>query len=111
VTSSSGPNLNTAAWALRLGAGLLGLLLLLGAPQPARAQGAGSREYALKAAFLYNFIKYVEWPGQALPPGGGTLVVGVLGRNPFGSALNSLNGKEARGKTIAVRQYNSVAEA
>jgi len=75
--------------------------------RPAPAGADANREYEIKAALLYNFVKFVEWPSQA----GSTLVIGVLGRNPFGPALNTLNGKSANRKTIAVRQFSSVPDA
>jgi hypothetical protein len=73
---------------------------------PAVAEGA-PREYVIKAAFIYNFVKFVDWPGG----GSSTLIIGVLGNNPFGAALNQLNGKSVKGKTLAVRQCNSVSDA
>jgi hypothetical protein len=90
--------------AVGLGFAALGL----GGAPPAAAL---SREYEIKAAFLFNFIKFVEWPPEALPPSSSTITVGVLGRNPFGNALNVLNGKTVKGKTVAVRQVPSVAAA
>lgn len=47
---------------------VLGCLALLALPLPAFA-GAKSLEYQVKAGFLFNFAKFVEWPGAALPPG------------------------------------------
>jgi hypothetical protein len=85
-------------------AALLALLMILGAPGPS-AFGAGvSREYEIKAAYLYNFINYIEWPDQSLPPVGGTITIGVLGENPFGGALAPLNGKQTKGRTLAVKE-------
>jgi hypothetical protein len=89
---------------------LLPFLMLLLFPSPAPGQSAASREYSIKAAFLYNFVKFVDWPAQALPSSSNTLVIGVLGRNPFGSALNTLSGKTVKGKTLVVRQFSSVPE-
>ncbi len=53
------------------------------APQPLR-------QYRIKAAFLYNFAKFVEWPPEAFDDEDSTLVLGVLGDDPFGAALQSL---------------------
>jgi len=53
---------------------------------------ANSREYSVKAAYLYNFAKFVEWPGDSQ-----TLDVCVLGKNPFGDALRVLE-QEVAGK-------------
>lgn len=63
-------------------------------------------EYALKAAFLLNFAKYVEWPSKAFEDPKAPLVVGVLGRDPFGAHLDeTLKGKFARGRPVKVRRF------
>jgi len=46
-------------------------------------------EYVLKAAFIYNFATFTEWPVKSVE----TLNLCVLGNDPFGSALNSIEGK------------------
>lgn len=48
------------------------------------AQGTAASEYAVKAAFLGKFPQFVKWPS-----GGGSPTVGILGNNPFGSALRA----------------------
>lgn len=75
-------------------------------PQDAFAQSLSSREYEIKAAYLYNFIKYVDWPTTK-----DTITIGVLGGNPFGEALAPLNGKMAKGKRIIVKELGSAREA
>jgi hypothetical protein len=79
-------------------------------PLPVTAQSATQREYEIKAAYLYNFINYIEWPAEALPATGGAITIGVLGDNPFGAALNPLNGKTVKGRTLVVKQVGSVKE-
>ena len=64
----------------------LAVLMLAGvrlgaAPRP----GAG--EYAVKATFLWNFTRFVEWPATAFTTPASPFVVGVLGKDPFGSNL------------------------
>jgi hypothetical protein len=86
------------------------IVSLLASPTPLRAQSALQREYEIKAAYLYNFITYIDWPADALPPVGSTLTIGVVGENPFGSALNPLNGKKVKGRTLAVKQISSVKD-
>jgi len=71
-----------------------------------RAQSASQREYEIKAAYLYNFIKYVDWPSY-----GDTITIGVLGGNPFGPALAPLNGKVVKGRKVVVRELDSVRDA
>jgi hypothetical protein len=69
------------------------------------AQAQGSGEYAVKAAFLYNFARFVEWPGEALGSGGAPLLLGVVGDDPFGSSIDqTVAGKNVNGHPIAVRR-------
>jgi hypothetical protein len=64
------------------------------------AQGV-SDEYRVKAAYLYNFLKFVEWPADAPP---GPLTICVAGRNPFGTVLRDLvRGEAVQGRSVEVR--------
>jgi hypothetical protein len=45
-----------------------------------------SLEYRVKAAYLYNFVKYVDWPDRQ----GGTILICIAGQNPFGTVLEGL---------------------
>jgi YfiR/HmsC-like len=59
-------------------------------PAGLRADSAISKEYQVKAAFLYNFTKFVEWPAQRLPTTEKPIVIGIFGSNPFGGELEKL---------------------
>jgi hypothetical protein len=73
-------------------------------PAELRAQSAILREYEIKAAYLYNFIRYIDWPADTLPPAGGRITIGIVGDNPFGTAIDPLNGKQIKGCTLVVKQ-------
>lgn len=64
----------------------------------AASQGAAAPEYALKAQFLVELLPYVQWRPETAG-GGRPLVIGVLGRSPFGTHLNDY----ARGRTVRQR--------
>ena len=69
---------------------------------------AESREADLKAAFLFNFAQFVEWPASAHAQTNSPFVIGVLGTNPFGKTLEELvQGESIQGHPIAVRQFSS----
>lgn len=70
------------------------------------AQGVPPGEYEVKAAFLFNMIKFVEWPGGPRGPGG-AINLCILGTVPDDAALDELDGLEAAGKRIAVRHASS----
>lgn len=74
----------------------------------AAAPPAGAvTEYELKAAFLYNFASFTEWPPSAAPG----MVVCVLGQDPFGVVLDGLKGKVVQGLPLEVRRVTTAAEA
>ena len=58
-------------------------------------------EYKVKASYLYNFLKFVEWPAGAFT--NNTILVCVFGVDNFGAALRPIVGEVVRGRTIAVR--------
>src|SRR5688572_17808492 len=66
-------------------------------------------EYAMKAAFIYNFTKFVEWPKAS---GLGTFAICVLGDDPFASLLDQVvKGKTANGVAIQTRRLREPSEA
>ena len=83
-------------------------ILLGGCCWAAGAQAANS-EYQVKAAFLYNFMKFVEWPGDGAGSSG-TLTIGILGKDPFGEAIDEVRGKTAKGRRIVVLHLHGVEE-
>jgi len=60
-------------------------------------------EYQLKAAFLYNFARFIDWPvrGRANP---GELNLCILGDSPFGSDIDPINGKTVGQATLRLRR-------
>lgn len=76
-------------------------LLALGSAN-ASAEGTAP-EYQLKAAYLFNFAKFTEWPASALPPGAHVTVC-VAGRDPFGEALAGIETKTIQNHPVRVRR-------
>lgn len=94
----------------------LGLWLWAGGnPALAASQevvGVIDREYAIKAAFLYHFSNYVEWPADCFSSPDQPFVIGVYGKNPFGAMLDEVaHKKKVDGRAIEVRVVDSIAEA
>jgi hypothetical protein len=82
---------------------LLFLLTILAASQPAFAQSAAS-ERQVKAAFLYRFTEYVQWPEEAFARSDAPLVIGVIADDGVASELGSVtSGRVVRGHPVAVR--------
>jgi YfiR/HmsC-like len=96
----------------RAGLLLVLTLLALSAPRATAAEPAVSKEYQLKAAFLYNFTKFVEWPAARFADATSPIVVAVVGRNPFGEELeNVVKGRAVNGRAITVKVVTSPEEA
>jgi hypothetical protein len=69
-------------------------------------------EYRLKAAFLYNFARFVEWPPEALGPPHSPFVIAVLGQDPFGEVLDrTMAGKTVAGHPVEVRRVDDPDDA
>jgi hypothetical protein len=71
-------------------------------------EDASRLEYQVKAAFLFNFLKFIEWPvGAADAP----WVIGVLGHDSFGEVLdNTVRGKIVNGRSIQVRRFSRLGD-
>lgn len=59
------------------------------------AQTPAPSEYQLKAAFIYNFTKFIDWPAEAFANEESPFVIGILGENPFGDYLNQATANKA----------------
>jgi uncharacterized protein DUF4154 len=85
------------------------LLFFLGENLP--AQAATSKEYQVKAVFLFNFAQFVKWPAQAFPEAKTPLVIGVLGEDPFGDYLDELvRGEIVNNRSLVVKRYSRVED-
>ena len=91
--------------------GWLALALAIGGLAGASALGQAVDEYQVKAAFLYNFAKFVEWPPQAFRSASAPLAICVLGQNPFGRSLEeAVDGKVVEDRKLVVRQFADVRQ-
>jgi len=81
---------------------------------PIAAQGgvnsAQSREYQIKAAFLYNFIKFVDWPKEKMPDNDDPIIIGIIGKSPFGKAFEPLKAKKIKGRSVVVKRFKGFEE-
>jgi hypothetical protein len=81
----------------------LASLLILTVLLPA-SFGAQMTDYQVKAAFLYNFAKFVEWPAIAHTSTNSPLVIGFVGEDSISESLSALTkGQTAQGRPIEVR--------
>jgi hypothetical protein len=86
--------------------------VILGIFLSAGSSAQEANEYLVKAAFLYNFAKFVEWPPQAFKSPSDPIVIGVLGKNPFGDALAAaVAGKALGGRAFQIREISNAPQA
>jgi hypothetical protein len=90
---------------------VLALVLFMAAVAPkAGADSAASLEYQVKAAFLYNFIKFVDWPkGKATDPNA-PLTIGIIGQDPFEDAFGPLQEKETKDRKVIIQRFEGFVE-
>ncbi|HEY0945273.1 MAG TPA: YfiR family protein [Opitutaceae bacterium] len=81
-------------------------LAVLFAFAPAAVQAQVSREYQVKAVFLFNFAQFVEWPPRAFGGDQEALVIGVLGHDPFGAYLDeAVRGETVHGRPLRIERF------
>ncbi|HWR89288.1 MAG TPA: YfiR family protein [Dissulfurispiraceae bacterium] len=90
---------------------LCGVLLVMLRSAPAQGGETITDEYRIKAAFLYNFAKFVEWPAGAFKDSRSPLVICILGRDPFGAALDEIRDKTVGGRAIVLKHIKDAGEA
>jgi len=81
-------------------------LICLIAAQSTRAQSSdsASSEYLIKAGFIYNFAKLMEWPAPVFAQPNSPIVIAILGTDPFQGTLdNVLHGKQVNGREFVVK--------
>ena len=72
---------------------------------------AAPSEYQVKAVFLFNFTQFVEWPAESFPGPDAPFVIGVLGKDPFGSQLDEVvRGESVNKRPLVVERYRTVDE-
>lgn len=92
------------------------LILLLGGTMivspTLQAQHSNPTEYEVKAAYIYNFSRFVEWPAKAAQAQSDSFTICVLGQNPFGSALIATIANETiTGKSVVAKQIPAALDA
>jgi hypothetical protein len=94
-------------------AGILFLLTLAvpAGPSPSAAETRVPGEYQIKAAFLYNFAKFVDWPPQAFGDDTAPLRLCILGTDPFGTAFDQVKDNTVKSRRFTVSRIGRVQEA
>jgi hypothetical protein len=88
---------------------MLPIVLLAGLPfAPAGHAQDSPSEYQVKAAYLFNFLKFVDWPDDAFTDSLAPFVIGIAGDDPFGDSLPQvIVGKTVQGRDLVIRKYRA----
>ena len=87
----------------------LGILVVSVVFGPASAQIP--REYDVKAAFLYHFVQFVEWPADTSSSDTTPFIYGILGDDPFGVSLEDIiSSKTIHGRPLTLKRFRSLDE-
>jgi hypothetical protein len=90
----------------------LAIFIFLSCPPGDRAEEGFTPEYKIKAGFIYNFAKFVDWPTNAFATAASPFVIGVLGEPRFGKLLDqTVQNRNVAGRRIEVRQFSRVEDA
>lgn len=90
---------------------LIPLALALGLMAGAQPLARPTREYEVKAAFLFRFLQFVEWPSTAATNAALRFTIGILGEDPFGAVLEeTIAGETLNGRSLTIKRAQQVAE-
>ncbi|HTQ30471.1 MAG TPA: YfiR family protein [Opitutaceae bacterium] len=85
---------------------VLAAIFVLGGLRAAADPEPATREYQIKAVFLFNFVQFVDWPPQAFPQPQSPLVIGILGEDPFDSYIDeAVRGEKVNDHPLVVQRY------
>jgi hypothetical protein len=91
--------------ALLILAAALAVAAAPGLPAP-QSDADPSTEYMVKAAFIYNFALFVDWPAEAFAREDSAIVIGIVGTDPFGLILDrAVINKTAKGRPFVVQRH------
>ncbi|HEX2541057.1 MAG TPA: YfiR family protein [Caldimonas sp.] len=83
---------------------LLRVALCVGLLVPLHAAGQQASDASVKAAYLYHFLPYVDWPASSLPPFDAPLVIGIAGAEAVRAELQTiLVGRHVHGRPVTLR--------
>jgi hypothetical protein len=90
----------------------IGLALAPRTPGAEETEISVADEYEIKAAFLVNFAKFVDWPQAGPRDAAAPIVIGIVGRDPFEGRLDAIAaGREADGRPIVIERFARIGDA
>ncbi|MBN1361186.1 MAG: YfiR family protein [Sedimentisphaerales bacterium] len=85
-------------------------MVVLAATPPAWAQSRANAEYTVKMVFMYNFLKFMDWPKEKVADSNEPLIIGVIGENVFGDAFKAIEQKTVDNRKVIVKRFKGIDE-
>lgn len=87
------------------------LFFLIAYSLPAYGDSISPKEYEVKAAFIYNFAKFIDWPPETKNGEREPFIVGIYGNDPFDGTMDQmLQNKTIADRKIVIQRFNHVSE-
>jgi len=74
------------------------------------AESISFKEHKIKAAFIYNFAKFIEWPAESFAKDQNTLTLCIIGKDLFGDATKTVEGKTIKEKKLLVKRIKGIED-
>ncbi len=69
------------------------------------------REYQIKAAFLYKFLLFAEWPEEPTDESRDTIIIGIIGKDSFSNAFEPVEGEIIDGRKLIIKRFKKDVSA
>ena len=89
---------------------LVMILVLVCPAAEVQPDSSQSQEYQTKAAFLYNFAKFVDWPEQKVKGKTEPMTLGIIGDDQFGDAFELVKHKQIKGRDVIIERFSGLDE-
>jgi hypothetical protein len=86
------------------------LALIIAPIALADASSAKYKEYEVKAAFIFNFLKFTDWPEEKTAANNSQIIIGIIGEDPFGPATNVFKGKSIEEHKLLLTRFEGIEQ-
>lgn len=98
---------------------LILILTATGRVHAGQAASETNREYQIKAAFLYNFVRFTDWPGESAADSNEPntvdsnepITIGIIGEDPFGDAFEPIKNERIKGRKIVLKRFKGLEQS
>jgi hypothetical protein len=88
----------------------ISLALIIAPIALADTSSAKYKEYEVKAAFIFNFLKFTDWPEEKTAANNSQIIIGIIGEDPFGPATNVFKGKSIEEHKLLLTRFEGIEQ-